>query len=409
LKLDTIATMFDASTRILVTGGAGFIGSAFVRAVITETAASIINVDKLTYAGTLTSVQAVADSPRYGFERVDIRDGSALAGMFHRHCPTAIIHFAAETHVDRSIDGPADFIQTNVVGTYMLLEIARHYWSELDAETKARFRFLHVSTDEVFGALGADGKFTDDTPYRPNSPYSASKAAADHLVRAWRETYGLPTVITNCSNNYGPFQFPEKLIPLMIGHALAGKPLPVYGKGENVRDWLYVEDHVHALMLVLAKGRVGETYLVGGGAECSNIALVHKLCTVLDEMRPRSSGRYAELISFVPDRPGHDFRYAIDPGRSRRRSVGPHARASTAGFEKPCAGISRTSIGAKTSVTASTAAAGSVSHRRLRRKRPFNDRGQSHASDFACRRRRRTDRARVSTRTGRKPVCTVAS
>lgn len=312
LKLDAIVAMFDASTRILVTGGAGFIGSAFVRAVITETAASIVNVDKLTYAGTLASVQAVADSPRYRFEHVDIRDGAALADIFHRHRPTAIIHFAAETHVDRSIDGPADFIQTNVVGTYMLLEIARQYWSELDAETKARFRFLHVSTDEVFGALGADGKFTGATPYRPNSPYAASKAAADHLVRAWRETYGLPTIITNCSNNYGPFQFPEKLIPLMIGRALAGKPLPVYGKGENVRDWLYVEDHVRALMLVLTKGCVGETYLVGGSAECSNIALVHMLCTVLDEMRPRSAGRYAELISFVADRPGHDFRYAID-------------------------------------------------------------------------------------------------
>ena len=304
--------MFDASTSILVTGGAGFIGSAFIRAVITETAASIINVDKLTYAGTLTAVQAVAESPRYRLECVDIRDGATLADIFRRHRPTAVIHFAAETHVDRSIDGPADFIQTNVVGTYVLLESARHYWSKLDTETKARFRFLHVSTDEVFGALGADGKFTDETPYRPNSPYSASKAAADHLVRAWRETYGLPTVITNCSNNYGPFQFPEKLIPLMIGRALAGKPLPIYGKGENVRDWLYVEDHVRALMLVLAKGHIGETYLVGGGAECSNIALVHKLCMVLDEMRPRSSGRYAELISFVPDRPGHDFRYAID-------------------------------------------------------------------------------------------------
>jgi dTDP-glucose 4,6-dehydratase len=310
--------MLDPSAKILVTGGAGFIGSAFIRAAVTTTKASVVNIDKLTYAGTLESVKEVTNSPQYAFERVDICDGHALSDALNRHHPTAIIHFAAESHVDRSIDGPASFIQTNIVGTYTLLESARQYWSGLDAEAKGRFRFHHVSTDEVYGALGEDGKFIEDTPYRPNSPYSATKASADHLVRAWRETYGLPTLITNCSNNYGPFQFPEKLIPLMIGCALAEKPLPVYGNGTNVRDWLYVDDHVRALMLVLSRGRIGETYLIGGNLECSNLSLVRQLCALLDEMRPRRNGRYADLIHFVADRPGHDFRYAIDASKIRR-------------------------------------------------------------------------------------------
>jgi dTDP-glucose 4,6-dehydratase len=304
---------------ILVTGGAGFIGSAVVRQYINETDATVVNVDKLTYAGTLESLKSVEKDPRYRFETVDVCDGAALRRVFAEHRPEAVMHLAAESHVDRSIDGPAAFIETNVVGTSVLLEAAREHWNGLDAAAKARFRFHHVSTDEVFGTLGATGLFTEETPYRPNSPYSASKAASDHLVRAWHRTYGLPVVISNCSNNYGPYQFPEKLIPLVTLRALEGKPLPVYGKGDNVRDWLYVEDHARALRLILARGRAGETYNVGGRSERTNLEVVKAICAIVDELAPSPKiGRRESLITFVQDRPGHDERYAIDAGKIRR-------------------------------------------------------------------------------------------
>ena len=303
--------------KILVTGGAGFIGSAVVRQAIGQGHA-VVNLDALTYAACLDNVAPVADSPLYAFERVDIRDAAAVEACLDKHAPDAVLHLAAESHVDRSIDGPGVFIETNVTGTYNLLQAARGLW-----EARGRpgsFRFHHVSTDEVFGSLPADPpvKFTEDTAYDPRSPYSASKAASDHLVRAWHETYGLPVLLTNCSNNYGPYHFPEKLIPVIILNALAGKDLPIYGDGSNIRDWLYVEDHADALLTVLQKGRVGRSYNIGGENERSNLELVKTLCAILDRLRPRADGRpYAGQISFAPDRPGHDARYAIDPTRIR--------------------------------------------------------------------------------------------
>jgi dTDP-glucose 4,6-dehydratase len=301
--------------KILVTGGAGFIGSAVIRHLIARGEA-VVNVDKLTYAATPEALESAAESPAYAFEKVDICDGPALRDVFARHRPDAVMHLAAESHVDRSIDDAAAFIQTNVVGTFRLLEVAAAYWRELEGAARDGFRFHHVSTDEVFGALGAEGHFTEETPYRPNSPYSASKASSDHFVRAWHQTYGLPVVTSNCSNNYGLYQFPEKLIPLMIINALEGKPLPVYGKGENVRDWLHVEDHAAALVAVLTQGRVGETYNVGGDEELRNIDVVGMICDLVDDLRPREkNASRRELITFVTDRPGHDLRYAIDAAK----------------------------------------------------------------------------------------------
>ncbi|MFK3842897.1 MULTISPECIES: dTDP-glucose 4,6-dehydratase [Serratia] len=311
-----------ALKRILVTGGAGFIGSAVVRHIIEATQDSVLVVDKLTYAGNLESLSVVADNERYSFEQVDICDRSALDRVFAQYQPDVIMHLAAESHVDRSIDGPAAFIETNVVGTYTMLEAARHYWQPLDAEKKQSFRFHHISTDEVYGDLhGTDDLFTETTPYSPSSPYSASKASSDHLVRAWLRTYGLPTLVTNCSNNYGPYHFPEKLIPLVILNAVAGKPLPVYGDGAQVRDWLYVEDHARALYQVVTEGVVGETYNIGGHNERKNIEVVHTICDLLEELapnKPQGVGKYRDLITYVKDRPGHDMRYAIDAGKIDR-------------------------------------------------------------------------------------------
>jgi dTDP-glucose 4,6-dehydratase len=299
--------------KILVTGGAGFIGSAVVRQAVAGGHA-VVNLDALTYAACLANVASVADNPLYAFEQADIRDRAALDRILSAHRPDAIMHLAAESHVDRSIDGPGDFISTNITGTYTLLEAARAYWT---AQGKPdSFRFHHISTDEVFGTLGPTGQFTEDTPYAPNSPYSASKAASDHLVRAWAETYGLPVVLTNCSNNYGPYHFPEKLIPVVILNALAGRPIPVYGTGENVRDWLYVEDHADALLTVLTRGATGRSYNIGGENEARNIDLVRMICALLDEMEP-AGAPHDRLITFVTDRPGHDLRYAIDPSRIR--------------------------------------------------------------------------------------------
>jgi dTDP-glucose 4,6-dehydratase len=304
--------------KILVTGGAGFIGSALVRHLIAQTDHAVVNLDKLTYASSLEALEAVARDPRYRLEKADIADSAALARIFREHQPDAVMHLAAESHVDRSIEGPAEFIQTNVVGTYRLLEAALEYFRELPPPRQAAFRFHHVSTDEVYGSLGPTGAFTETTPYAPNSPYSASKAASDHLARAWHHTYKLPVVMTNCSNNYGPYQFPEKLIPLMILNALEGKPLPVYGKGENVRDWLFVDDHVRALLLVLERGRLGEEYNVGGNSERRNLDVVREICRLLDELVPGSKHRpHEKLITYVQDRPGHDLRYAIDAGKIR--------------------------------------------------------------------------------------------
>ena len=304
---------------LLVTGGAGFVGSNFVLSTVAQAGEPVVNLDKLTYAGSLRNLDALHGDARHTFVQGDICDRALLRKLLEHHRPRAIVHLAAESHVDRSIEGPAEFVQTNVVGTFSLLEEARTYWLQLAAPERAAFRFLHVSTDEVYGSLGpGDPAFTEETPYAPNSPYSASKASSDHLVRAYHHTYGMPTLITNCSNNYGPHQFPEKLIPLMIHHALAGKPLPVYGDGLNVRDWLYVEDHCTALCEVLARGRPGDVYNVGGGAEMTNIDLVRTLCALLDEAKPRTGGSYESLITFVKDRPGHDRRYAIDSGKIRR-------------------------------------------------------------------------------------------
>jgi dTDP-glucose 4,6-dehydratase len=299
--------------RILVTGGAGFIGSAVVRRAIAD-GHEVVNLDALTYAACLDNVASVADAPGYAFVRADLRDPPALIGAFATHRPDAVLHLAAESHVDRSIDGPGVFVDTNVTGTCNLLQAARAYWK--GRGRPADFRFHHVSTDEVYGTLGADGLFTEDTPYAPNSPYAASKAASDHLVRAWGETYGLPVLLTNCSNNYGPYHFPEKLIPVVILSALSHRAIPVYGRGENVRDWLYVEDHADALLTVLGRGTVGRSYNIGGGNEVRNIDLVETICGILDRLRPWDRP-YSSLIDFVADRPGHDLRYAIDPGRIR--------------------------------------------------------------------------------------------
>ena len=302
--------------HILITGGAGFIGSALIRHLLSNTEHQVLNLDKLTYAGNLESLASVADRPSYSFVQADIGDCATVSQVLAQFQPDAIMHLAAESHVDRSIDGPAAFIQTNIVGTYALLEATRSYWSQLDPARKAAFRFHHISTDEVYGDLhGVDDLFTESTPYAPSSPYSASKAASDHLVRAWQRTYGLPVLLTNCSNNYGPYHFPEKLIPLVILNALDGKPLPVYGNGQQVRDWLYVEDHARALLKVVTEGKVGETYNIGGHNEQKNLHVVESICALLDELAPRQSGSYKEQISFVSDRPGHDLRYAIDASK----------------------------------------------------------------------------------------------
>jgi len=308
--------------RILITGGAGFIGSALVRHLIEHTDHHVLNLDKLTYAGNLESLHSIASNTRYEFVQADIVDQATVSAVLERFRPQAIMHLAAESHVDRSIDGPAAFIQTNIVGTYSLLEATRAYWGTLPAAEREAFRFHHASTDEVYGDLhGVDDLFTETTPYAPSSPYSASKAASDHLVRAWQRTYGLPVLLTNCSNNYGPYHFPEKLIPLVILNALAGKPLPVYGNGQQVRDWLFVEDHARALLKVVTAGEVGQTYNIGGHNEQTNLEVVHAICALLEELapaHPAGVARYADLITFVQDRPGHDLRYAIDAGKIER-------------------------------------------------------------------------------------------
>jgi dTDP-glucose 4,6-dehydratase len=305
--------------KFLVTGGAGFIGSAVVRRLILEEGHDVLVVDKLTYAGNLDSLQPVAGNHRYQFERADIVDGDHMRSLMSRFQPDVVMHLAAESHVDRSIDGPGEFVQTNVVGTYTLLQAALEYWRDLSPDRRADFRFHHISTDEVFGSLGVDGFFHEEYPYQPSSPYSASKAASDHFVRAWHHTYGLPTIVTNCSNNYGPYHFPEKLIPLVILNALEGKPLPVYGRGENVRDWLFVDDHARALILSAERGRPGETYAIGGHNERSNIDVVRAICALVDELAPDEQiGPRERLIRFVEDRPGHDLRYAIDASKIER-------------------------------------------------------------------------------------------
>lgn len=308
--------------KIIVTGGAGFIGSAVVRHIIENTSDEVIVVDNLTYAGNLESLAVISESPRYNFEQVSICDRESLDALFAKYQPDAVMHLAAESHVDRSIDGPAAFIETNVVGTYTLLESTRQYWNTLSQDAKQAFRFHHISTDEVYGDLeGTDDLFTETTPYTPSSPYSASKASSDHLVRAWLRTYGLPTIVTNCSNNYGPYHFPEKLIPLIILNALAGKPLPVYGKGDQIRDWLFVEDHARALYKVVTEGEIGETYNIGGHNERKNIDVVTTICSLLEELvpsKPQGVAKYIDLITYVKDRPGHDLRYAIDASKIER-------------------------------------------------------------------------------------------
>ncbi|WP_298885716.1 dTDP-glucose 4,6-dehydratase [uncultured Bradyrhizobium sp.] len=305
-------------STIFVTGGAGFIGSAVIRHVLTETEAQIVNIDNLTYAANLDALSAVASNQRYAFRKLSICDGTALRELFLKFRPTAVMNLAAESHVDRSIDAPAEFIQTNIVGTFVLLQECLRYWRGLSTAEQARFRLLHVSTDEVFGSLDSEGCFNEQTRYAPNSPYAASKASSDHLVRAWWHTYGLPTIVTNCSNNYGPYHFPEKLIPHMIIKGMSNEPLPVYGDGNNVRDWLYVEDHARALTLVLEKGVVGETYAIGGRSERTNLSVVESICDHLDDISPASHGSRRDLITFVQDRPGHDRRYAIDCSKIER-------------------------------------------------------------------------------------------
>lgn len=303
---------------VLITGGAGFIGSALIRYLIEETTFNVVNVDKLTYAGNLESLNSISSSERYEFTQLDICDGASMTELFDRVRPDFIMHLAAESHVDRSIDGPAEFIQTNIVGTFTLLEVARNYWQHLSGDKKSSFRFHHISTDEVYGDLNETDLFTENTPYAPSSPYSASKASSDHLVRAWYRTYGLPAIVTNCSNNYGPYHFPEKLIPLIILNALEGKPLPVYGNGQQIRDWLFVEDHARALFKVVIEGSAGETYNIGGFNEKANIDVVYAICDLLEELvpkKPAGVNQYRDLVTFVKDRPGHDVRYAIDANK----------------------------------------------------------------------------------------------
>ena len=321
---------------VVVTGGAGFIGSALVRHLVRDRGERVVNVDKLTYAGDLSTVADVADNPRYTFEQADVADRAALERIFTQHRPTAVYHLAAESHVDRSIDGPEAFVRTNVLGTFQMLEVARNYWSTLGDAERGRFRFLHVSTDEVFGSLGASGLFEETTPYDPSSPYASTKAASDHLVRAWHRTYGFPALITNCSNNYGPYQFPEKLIPLTITKALRGESLPVYGDGLQVRDWLFVEDHVDALVTVMTRGRIGESYNIGGSSESTNLALVRTICDLLEKIEP-GAGRnasYSSLITHVADRPGHDRRYAMDTTKIRTELAWRPRESLQSGLEK---------------------------------------------------------------------------
>lgn len=321
--------------KVLVTGGCGFIGSNLVRHLINDGGHTVLNVDKLTYAGNPHSLADVAEHPGYQFSQTDICDAGAVTALFDDFQPDWIMHLAAESHVDRSIDGPGEFVQTNVVGTFTLLQAARAHYEKLTGDARDRFRFLHVSTDEVYGSLSEEGLFSESTAYDPHSPYSASKAASDHLARAWADTYGLPVLVTNCSNNYGPFQFPEKLIPVVILKALRGEPIPVYGKGENIRDWLYVGDHAEALHLVVAKGQAGETYNIGGNNERQNIELVRLLCSLLDEFNPREDGKsYAEQITFVTDRPGHDLRYAIDATKIKNELGWSPQQDHTSGFRK---------------------------------------------------------------------------
>ena len=324
--------------RILVTGGAGFIGSAVIRKLIATRDWEVVNVDKLTYAGNLESLDSVSKNSRYHFEKIDICDRAAIKSLFDKYQPDGVMHLAAESHVDRSIDGPDAFIQTNIMGSYTLLEAARAYFSTLGEKKKSHFKFHHISTDEVYGTLGDSGFFTEETPYKPNSPYSASKASSDHLVRAWYETFKLPVVTTNCSNNYGPFHFPEKLIPLMILNALEGKSLPIYGRGDNVRDWLYVDDHAEALLTVFERGRIGETYNIGGSNEKQNIEVVLAICGLLDELRPGANGKnYASQMTFVQDRPGHDKRYAIDATKITRELGWRPAETFESGIRKTVA------------------------------------------------------------------------
>lgn len=321
--------------KILVTGGAGFIGSALARHLISNSPHEILNIDALTYAGNLSSLESVSRSSRYRFEQINICETTKLKEIIAEYQPDVITHLAAESHVDRSIEGPAAFIQTNIVGTFSILSAALDYWQTLSVSKKSSFRFHHISTDEVFGALGSDGFFTEETAYDPRSPYSASKAASDHLVSAWHHTYGLPVVITNCSNNYGPNHFPEKLVPLVIIKCLAAEAIPVYGKGDNVRDWLYVDDHVRALQAVFERGGVGESYMVGGNSEQTNLGVVHMICDTLDKMRPRADGQsYRCQITFVADRPGHDFRYAIDASKLKRELGWKPQETFESGMEK---------------------------------------------------------------------------
>jgi len=321
--------------KVLITGGAGFIGSNLVHYLVNNKLAEVINVDNLTYAGHLASLKLVENNQLYHFEKADICDAAAIKKIFEKYQPDLVMHLAAESHVDRSIDGPSEFLNTNIMGTYNMLEISRYYWEKLDYEKKAEFRFLHISTDEVFGSLGSEGIFTETTAYDPKSPYSASKASSDHLVRAWQHTFGLPTLITNCSNNYGPYQFPEKLIPVIILNALQGKSIPVYGKGENVRDWLFVEDHVSALWKVISDGQIGETYCIGGNNEKQNIDVVNIICSLMDELNENSKiKQHNGLITFVKDRPGHDLRYAIDATKIKNDLGWEPATTFEEGFRK---------------------------------------------------------------------------